>query len=137
MPAPDIDRLVELAGRDIGHIGARSSDSEALALGKDLVGLDRVDWVGVVRTLEGSRAGRAGFVEDIRRNVDKLFVDTAVAVKENFVVVAVLDWEPEKLAEPGPMQARWEFELCRADRELAEIDWALETLVGLVPIPLR
>lgn len=118
----DIDRLAELVDRGIAHTEVRSSDSEARELGKGLAVLDTVGLVEVGRTSEGSLADRAGFAEDTRGSVDKLFVDTAVAVMENFVAVAVLDWEPEKLVEPGPMQTHWEFELCRADRELVEID---------------
>lgn len=133
--APDIGLRVELAGPDIAHTAARSSDSEALELGTDQVVLGTADLVEVGHTSEGSLADRAGFVEGIQRSADKLFVDTAVAVKENFVVAAVLDWEPEKLVEPGPMPARWESGLCTAAQEPVEIDWEAETLVALVPIP--
>lgn len=132
----DIDQRVELVDRDIVHTGDRSSDSVALELDTVLAELDTAGLVAVDRTSAGKLVDRAGFAEDSRGNVGKLFVDTAVAVMENFVV-AVADWELEKLVEPEPIQMRWEFELCTADLGPVEIDWEPAMWVGLEPIQLR
>lgn len=90
--------------------------------------------MGADRTSAGKPVDRAGFAEDSQGSVDKLFVDTAVAVMENSVA-AVADWELEKLVAPEPIPTHWEFELCTADRGPVEIDWEPVMWEGLAPIP--
>lgn len=132
----DIDQPAELVDRDIVHIEAHSSDSAALELDTALVELDTAGLVAVDRTSAGKLVDRAGFAEDSLGSVGKLFVDTAVAVMENFVV-AVADWELEKLVELEPIQMRLESELCTADLGPVEIDLEPAMWVELEPSPLR